>query len=245
MATAKKVTESNHLPGTGDGRFIVYSKQFNKLVDVVNEIEPSDGSLVAGTISENVAGAGVTIDGALIKDGGFTGEIITDSVTSESAVGTVGTNVTAVHYGDGRNYTSVLTLSAVSFSVAAAANEAIGNLIYTFPAGAHLLEATYMSVALQGGGTVDADTPDIGIGTTEATGAVALLGGTAAFEDIVDGQTAADCGGTATVAMLNPDDTLSVAGDDKTVYLNIADGWAGADTVTASGTVVIKWTIMS
>ena len=34
MATAKKVTEDNFQPGSGDGRFVVYSKQFNKLVDV-------------------------------------------------------------------------------------------------------------------------------------------------------------------------------------------------------------------
>jgi hypothetical protein len=45
MATATKVTAGNHKPGKGNGRFRVYSKQFNDLVDVVNELETSDGVL--------------------------------------------------------------------------------------------------------------------------------------------------------------------------------------------------------
>lgn len=164
--------------------------------------------------------------------------------------GTAGTNVTEVTYGDGRNMVTVLTLTNVSYTVAAAANEAIGNLIYTFPAGAHIHEVMNMSVALQGGGTVDADTPVIGIGSVEATGAVAVLNGTATFMDYITEQTAADCGGTATTKMTaatagyGTGISLNESGDAKTVYLNIADGWAGADTVLASGTVVIKWTKM-
>jgi len=229
------INKLNFLPTKEDGRFKVRSAQYNALVNKLNAVFLSATSLKADTISESTAATGVTVDGVLIKDG---------AVISGSAVGTVGTGVTAVHYGDGKNFTSVLTIADLDFAVAAAADEAIGKLIYTFPAGAHLLSATSMSVALQGGGTVDADTPDVGIGTVIATGAVAVLGGTATFEDIIDGQTAADCGGTATAAFLKPDDELSVAADVKAVHLNIADGWAGADTVTASGTVVLKWTIM-
>ena len=53
MATtiAKKVTASNHLPGTGDARFPVHSKQFNELVDVVLEIEATDGVLTPDSIT--------------------------------------------------------------------------------------------------------------------------------------------------------------------------------------------------
>jgi len=53
MATtiAKKVTASNHLPGEGDARFPVYSKQFNQLVDVVLDIEGTDGVLTPTTVS--------------------------------------------------------------------------------------------------------------------------------------------------------------------------------------------------
>lgn len=65
---AKKVTETNHLPGTGNDRFPVYSKQFNDLVDVVLQIEGADGTLSADTISEVTSGNGVVIDGVTVKD---------------------------------------------------------------------------------------------------------------------------------------------------------------------------------
>lgn len=72
MANIKKVKASNHLPSKGDGRFPVYSKQFNEAVD---EIESrldnlEDGTISADTISEKTAGSGVTVDSTLIKDGG-------------------------------------------------------------------------------------------------------------------------------------------------------------------------------
>ena len=47
--TAKKVTAANHLPGEGDARFPVYSKQFNELVDVFLQIEGTDGVLTPDT----------------------------------------------------------------------------------------------------------------------------------------------------------------------------------------------------
>lgn len=190
----------------------------------------------------------VTVTGGTITDTSDTdGKIMVKSSldSAELTVGTVGTNVTAKHFSeDGKNYVTELTLTDVSFTVAGAASEAIGALVYTFPAGTHYIDATHMNVSLQGGGTVDADTPDIGIGTVIATGAVALLGGTATFEDIVDGQTAADCSGTATDAFLEPDDKLSSSGDVKLMHLNIADTWAGADTVLASGTIKFRWSIL-
>ena len=49
--TANKITSTNFKPSDGDGRFQVYSKQFNDLVDVVNEIEPTDGNLAAKTLT--------------------------------------------------------------------------------------------------------------------------------------------------------------------------------------------------
>lgn len=69
MAIAKKVTKTNHLPSEGDGRFVVHSKQFNELVDVVNELQPSDGELKADFIYEKTPDHGVIVDGVTIKDG--------------------------------------------------------------------------------------------------------------------------------------------------------------------------------
>lgn len=238
MATAKKVTEDNFQPGTGDGRFVVYSKQFNKLVDVVNELEPSDGNLVAGTISESTAGAGVTVDGVLLKDG-----YIVDSQ------GTANTGVTAVTYGGGKDFVTVLTV-AVTDAVDVADNAALadGYLLYTFPAGAIAVTAASMSMAL----TLAEDTtatPDVGLGTVVATGAVNVLGGTATFENILTGQAAADANGTATVkTVVNQPLAIEAAGA-HTVYFNIADTWAdtaGADlTGDIAGTVVLKWSLLA
>ena len=46
-------------------------------------------------------------------------------------------------------------------------------------------------------------------------------------------------------AGINTGISLNATGDTKAVHLNIADTWAGADTVTASGTITLTWTIMS
>lgn len=169
---------------------------------------------------------------------------------SGSEYGTAGTGVTATHYGDGKNVTSVLTLSGITLSPTGAAALGLGALIFTFPAGNHLHTATQMNVTLTGGGTVDADTPDVGIGSVIASGVVSVLSGTAAFEDYITGQTATDCSGTAipafTVATAGALTGISVnaTADAKTLHLNIADTWAGADDITIAGTVTIKWTIM-
>jgi hypothetical protein len=67
--TATKITRANFLPNTIEGRYPVYSERFNELVDVINELEPLDGEIVADIIAEQTADTGVTIDGVLNKDG--------------------------------------------------------------------------------------------------------------------------------------------------------------------------------
>jgi hypothetical protein len=193
---------------------------------------------------------GLSVAGALATVADTSG-LMSDSLRARVEPGTAGTNVTASTYGDGRNFTTVLTLASVSYTIAAGAAEGVSSLVYTFPAGAHLHEVSRMSVAATGGGTVDADTPDVGIGSAAATGAISVLSGTPTFEDYITGQTATDCSGTATVAMTaatagyGTGISLNAAGDAKTVYLNFADTWAGADTFTVSGTITLKWTVMS
>ena len=95
MATtiAKKVTASNHLPGTGDARFPVYSKQFNNLVDVIKQLEATDGDLTVDGIlvtaqSLNPAAdglAGSTINaGTIGVDVGAVVNGVTDYITLPS-----------------------------------------------------------------------------------------------------------------------------------------------------------------
>ena len=165
-------------------------------------------------------------------------------------VGTSASNVTAVEYGDGKNHITELTISGMTIAIAGAAAEANGAALYTLPAGVQFYEVTNMNIALQGGGTVDTDTPDVGIGSVVATGAVSVLGGTATFEDYITGQTATDCSGTDIPAFLAPTAgfgagiALNKTGDTKTMFVNVADTWAGADTITVSGTVTLKWSNM-
>ena len=160
--------------------------------------------------------------------------------------GTPNTGVTALTFGDGRDFTTTLTFSGLAVGSVTAVNLAIGKLLYTLPAGVQVIDYAYMSVALAGSGTdVDADTPDMGIGTVIGSGAVAVLGGTATFEDIITGQTVNDVNGTAEVKTALPTAGVPLireSGDAKTIHLNVADGWAGVADITATGTVTIKWT---
>lgn len=168
-----------------------------------------------------------------------------------AALGTASTGVTAAESGTDRLRQTILTVSTTLPAIAGGANLAVGKLLYTFPAGEIIVDAAYMSVAItQSQGNITADTPDVGIGTVIGSGVVAVLGGTATFENILTGQTAADCNGTATVKTLTPTANvplvIATAGA-HTVYLNVADGWAASGDAAAglAGTVILHWRRMS
>lgn len=181
-------------------------------------------------------------------------------ITGGDTVGTVGAStVKAVEYGHGAEHLTVLTLT--SFAVGTSGDNAslgFGALLYTFPAGIIMVErAGFINVGVTAAISVTTDTPEVGLGTVVATGAIATLGaGAATMEDILEGgdtsNIAPDVAGTATI---NSTKKPTVAtGDDgpkiiqaaaaHTVYFNMADGWAdvtAAGAVTASGTVFMKW----
>jgi len=166
-------------------------------------------------------------------------------VKSTISNGTAEAGVTAVHYGDGVNVTAVLTITNLPLTVGVSENLGVGALIFTLPAGACLIRDAYMSVGLSGV-TITNDTPEIGLGTVIASGAVAVLSGTATFEDIITGQVAADTNGTATVKGTAPTANVPLeitTGGAHTIYVNMADGW-GANTDAdgvLNGTVVISY----
>ena len=172
----------------------------------------------------------------------------TDEDTSVSNIGTAATGVTAVEYGDGYQHTTVLTVDTTLPAIAGGANLAVGKLLYTLPAGACIVDKAYMSLAItQSEGNINADTPDGGLGTTIASGAVAVLGGTAAFENIITGQTFDDCNGTAETVTVVGVDLAIESGDNHTIYFNVADGWAASGDAAAglAGTVVLHWQFMN
>jgi hypothetical protein len=142
------------------------------------------------------------------------------------------------HFPNGPLVTTIISFT--DLSVGATGDNAslgIGKKIFSPGAGAQIISAK-MSVGLTHSDVAAAaDTPDVGLGTVIASGAVAVLGGTATFENILTGQTAANCTGTATVAGA----ANGVIATD--VFLNVADGWANVTTtaLTATGYVTLVW----
>lgn len=158
-----------------------------------------------------------------------------------------GTYAMAEERGDRHAHRTVLRVQSTLPAIAGGANLAVGKLLYTFPAGEVIVRAASMSMAIkQTQGFINADTPDVGLGTVVASGAVALLSGTATFEDILTGQTAADCNGTATVKTVSNQVLTVATASAHTVYFNVADLWAASGDAAALiyGTVVLDWTFM-
>lgn len=194
-----------------------------------------------GTIDAAITGLANVVSGSTT---------ITGAVANSANVGTVGTNVTAVEYGDGIHHKTVLTLTDVVLGApTAAGNSAHGAEVYAFPAGVHLHSHSWFSIGLTVG-TTTTDAPDVGLGSVVGAGAIATLNGTT-MEDYVTAitwGTALD--GTAEIqatigatAGVFTGISNNAAADVKEVFLNAADGWAAGVTgnLTASGTIVLIW----
>lgn len=153
-----------------------------------------------------------------------------------------GSYAQVTEYGDKHNRVTVIDFQTTFPAIAGGANLAVGKLLYTLPAGACVIEASRLNVAIAGAAAIQADTPDIGLGTTIASGVVAVLGGTAAFENILTGQTMTDCDETVTDAAVGTQLVIA-SGGDHTVYLNVADGWAAGGDAAADvyGRVILHW----
>jgi hypothetical protein len=179
------------------------------------------------------------------------GGVMSPSTMQKNVTLTPRTGVSVQEFGDGFDHRTVITLTNVAIpAITGGAAQAVGNPLIDLPAGECIITSAYMSVAIQGGGSITADTPDVGIGTTVATGSVSVLGGTAAFENIITGQTAADCNGTATVKTATPTagtPLVIAAGDSHTICVNAADTWAGggSSSATWSGTIIINWKFLA
>ena len=180
-----------------------------------------------------------------------------NSVQPRVAFGTAGAGtVTFKEYGDGRDMTTVLTLTnfIIGAPGAAAAAKGFGNIVYAYPAGIHLeLVSSFSAIVLTAAGTAVAS--DTGLASVVAVGAIALLStGGATMEDRLTGQTinTAAGGGAAVSALLaatagiGTGISLNVAASVKNVFLNSAGTWNADNTgnLTATGTIVLKWTRM-
>ena len=194
---------------------------------------------------------GIAVEGALVATADTSG-LTADSLRNRVNLGTtpVGT-VSIVEYSDGRHVTAELTLTnfIVGALAGAGANLGVGNIVYALPAGVQFYECSYESLALTATGT--AVTPKLGLGSVIASGAVAVLNGTATFMDYhteyTGGNTSTHAvvadGPAVVTAGFGTGIALQTAAKIKNVFLNAAAAWNADNTgnLTATGTVILKW----
>ena len=206
----------------------------------VENIDATGNATVAGTLA--ITGTS-TFTGAISAVGG---------VTSTSGAGTVTTGATTVatELGDGINHVTKLTMTA--FAVGTSGDNAslgIGAKFYTLPAGTMMVENASIVGGLTAAISNTAQTPEIGIGTVIASGAVAVLGGTATFENVFEGTAVADVAGTTFQGVDNPNGATSsplliTSAGSHDLFLNVAVAWAdvtAAGAVTFTGVITVKW----
>ena len=256
VVVAGTITEVAEIHGTG--------------ITVVDNVKVGDG--VVGTPSLQIGDAdtgfykvsdaqtGFSQDGSLVfmtNSAIGSGALQVDYIVNTGAFGStpVGT-VDILEYGYGKDFVTVLTLTnfIVGALDGAAAAKAIGNIVYAFPAGQHIEVAyAFSALVLTAAGTpVNTDT---GLGSVIASGVEATIDGTATFQDRLTGQTIATAaaGGAAvsalTAATAGPLTGIALNGTtaSKNVFLNSAGTWNADNTgnLTASGKIILKWSIMS
>jgi len=157
-------------------------------------------------------------------------------------LGTAADGVTAVETGDGRHHVTTLTFSGIVQSPASAAALGYGSLLYTFPANRYLnMTSAVIELASTGSAPIVGDTPEIALGTATAESGTSptLDGGTQ--EDIATVSVDA-CDGTVRKRVTGPAAYATGYSASQSVYLNMADTWAAAGTVTHAGTITLNWT---
>jgi len=167
----------------------------------------------------------------------------TPAATVVPATGTVVANET------GFDSHRITTIDIADLTILATTNASVGGgkLIYTFPAGKIVVKRATISIGVIGTAALNvADTPEIGLGTVVATGAIATLGaGSATMENIFEGTAMSACDNTAYQGSQDRILAITAAGVHD-VYLNLADGWAGIDAgMKATGRVILEWAYMS
>jgi hypothetical protein len=178
---------------------------------------------------------------------------LTVDQVAPKTVGSVPSGVSVKEYGDEYgNRTTVLTVNKVdAFTVADNSALCDGTLLYTFPAGAIIVDSAKIALAVSLAEDTTA-TPEIGLGNVEGSDTQATLGADdAGCENILGPATMDDCDGTVetlTATTNSGAGLVLAAADAHTVYCNIAATWAdtaGTDlTGDLAGTVVLNWKFM-
>lgn len=154
-----------------------------------------------------------------------------------------------VEYLDGLVHKTVITVPAFTWTTTAAV-KGIGQRVYQFPEGSILPIAARVQMSTT---TADnATAGEVGLGTVVASGATAVLSGTAEFQDIMDGKTLSNhTAATAlstvkTAAAGGTSGTMDVIDGTSTaakVHLNIASTFGGTGGGTLNSATVTLWWI--
>lgn len=208
-----------------------------------------DITLGTGTDASTITGVANKTQHSLLKYNGSSYYLFStfqdnQTPTTSINIGAAATGSSAVEYGDGVNHLTVITVATTLGAIAGGAALAVGKLVYTLPTSAQIIKSAYMSMALtQSEGNINADTPDGGIGTVVASGAVATLDGTGTFENILTGQTFNNCTGTAEVKTVGDQILIIETGSAHAVYFNVADTWAASGDAACgiAGTIILEW----
>ena len=164
----------------------------------------------------------------------------TDFLTASNS-GVAATGVTAEEFGDDYQHVTKLTIAAFTQATASAAL-AFGRKIYDFPIGHIKVNRALMKITISS--PTQTVVGELALGTVVASLAAATTGGTATFENIIDGtaNTATSLAGALTVinkaAEADVPDGSSTALD---LYLNAAGTWTATENLTISGEITLFW----
>lgn len=155
-----------------------------------------------------------------------------------------------------------LRVNNLKKNISADAAEGFGEHVFSYPSGLGIVMPLYTTVRLTGSAPtgLSATAGEVGLGTTIASGAVATLGGTAAFENVMEGTTIANHV-AATPLTIEEGNAPLAFGDhgaggvfgiqdassaDVKVHLNVASTWnqTSAEDYTFGGTLVHHFRVL-
>ena len=150
---------------------------------------------------------------------------------------------------DGINFKSIISVKQFTKNISADAALAFGQKIAIFPKGIIKVKDILLDANLSTPTGLSSTAGEIGLGTVVGSGAVAVLSGTATFEDILTGQTMSNLvAGTPNdeTAQVDTDGILDGSGTAKSMFLNVASTWnqTAAEDVTIDATATVFWTFL-
>lgn len=154
---------------------------------------------------------------------------------------TAASGVVAKEEGDEIARKTTLTIAEFTQAIAGAAL-GFGKKLCDLPEGAIKIEQVVARITTKG--ATSTSQPVIGVGTVVASGAVSVLSGTSTFVDAMTGFTGTAVSAAGSVSFSAATATAGVldgTSTAKSLFLNMAAGWAVSETLTISGYVEIFW----